>query len=246
MPSVDVKNARGETVGTLDLDERVFGIEPNRAVLHQAVVTQLANQRKGTHDTKTRGEVRGGGKKPWRQKGTGRARQGSTRAPHWRTGGIVFGPHPRSYHRDLPRKMRRLALRSALSAKVRDSALTVVDGLAVANGRTKEMVELLGALGLSTGALMVLHEREELVLRSSANVPKLRAVTLEGMNLLDILNFPTLVMTRESVEAVTERLARDLPESVSSRDEASTPARRSRRATASASASESDSEASDA
>ena len=246
MPSVDVKNSRGETVGTLDLDERVFGIEPNRAVLHQAVVTQLANQRKGTHDTKTRGQVRGGGKKPWRQKGTGRARQGSTRAPHWRTGGVVFGPHPRSYHRDLPRKMRRLALRSALSAKVRDSALTVVDGLAVANGRTKEMVELLGALGLSTGALMVLHEREELVLRSTANVPKVRAVTLEGMNLLDILNFPTLVMTRESVEAVTERLAGDLPEAAISADEASTPARRSGRATASASASESDSEASDA
>jgi large subunit ribosomal protein L4 len=246
MPSVDVKNARGETVGTLDLDERVFGIEPNRAVLHQAVVTQLANQRKGTHDTKTRGEVRGGGKKPWRQKGTGRARQGSTRSPHWRTGGVVFGPHPRSYHRDLPRKMRRLALRSALSAKVRDSALTVVDGLTVANGRTKEMVELLGALGLSTGALMVLHEREELVLRSTANVPKVRAVTLEGMNLLDILNFPTLVMTRKSVEAVTERLARDLPEAGSSSEEASTPARRSRRAAASVSASESDSEASDA
>lgn len=206
MPSVDVKNARGETVGTLDLDERVFGIEPNRAVLHQAVVTQLANQRKGTHDTKTRGQVAGGGKKPWRQKGTGRARQGSTRAPHWRTGGVVFGPHPRSYHRDFPRKMRRLALRSALSAKVRDSALTVVDGLTVANGKTKEMVELLGALGVGKGALMVLHEREDNVLRSSANVPKVRAVTIEGMNLLDILNFPTLVLTRESVAAITERL----------------------------------------
>jgi large subunit ribosomal protein L4 len=234
-------------VGTLDLDERVFGIEPNRAVLHQAVVAQLANQRKGTHDTKTRGQVAGGGKKPWRQKGTGRARQGSTRAPHWRTGGIVFGPHPRSYHRDLPRKMRRLALRSALSAKVRDSALTVVDGLTVANGKTREMIELLGALGLSRGALMVLHEREDLVLRSSANVPKVRAVTLEGMNLLDILNFPMLVMTRESVEAVTERLARDLPE-VKSEPEAapSRPARRTRRASTSAAASESGSEASDA
>jgi large subunit ribosomal protein L4 len=209
MPSVDVKNARGETVGTLDLDERVFGIEPNRAVLHQAVVTQLANQRKGTHDTKTRGEVRGGGKKPWRQKGTGRARQGSTRAPHWRSGGVVFGPHPRSHHRDLPRKMRRLALRSALSAKVRDSALTVVDALTVPTGKTREMVEFLGALGLSKGVLMVIHEREDLVLRSSANVEKVRAVTTEGVNLLDILNFPILIMTRESVAAITERLLLD-------------------------------------
>jgi large subunit ribosomal protein L4 len=209
MPSVDIKNARGESVGTLDLDERVFGIEPNRAVLHQAVVTQLANQRKGTHDTKTRGEVAGGGKKPWRQKGTGRARQGSTRSPHWRGGGIVFGPHPRSYHRSLPRKMRRLAMRSALSAKVRDSALTVVDVLSVPTGKTKEMVELLGALGLKKGVLMVLHEREDLLLRSSANVAKVRAVTIEGMNLLDILNFPTLILTRDSVAAITERLLDD-------------------------------------
>ncbi|HEX3245729.1 MAG TPA: 50S ribosomal protein L4 [Chloroflexota bacterium] len=209
MPSVDIKNARGESVGTLDLDERVFGIEPNRAVLHQAVVTQLANQRKGTHDTKTRGEVAGGGKKPWRQKGTGRARQGSTRSPHWRGGGIVFGPHPRSYHRSLPRKMRRLAMRSALSAKVRDSALTVVDVLSVPTGKTREMVELLGVLGLKKGALMVLHEREDLLLRSSANVPKVRAVTIEGMNLLDILNFPTLILTRDSVAAITERLLDD-------------------------------------
>ena len=196
-------------MGTLISTREYLGSSQIRAVLHQAVVTQLANQRKGTHDTKTRGEVRGGGKKPWRQKGTGRARQGSTRAPHWRTGGVVFGPHPRSYHRDLPRKMRAVAMRSALSAKVRDSALTVVDGLSVATGKTKEMVKLLGALGLSKGALMVLHEREDLVLRSSANVSKVRAVTIEGMNLLDILNFPTLILTRESVAAITERLAGD-------------------------------------
>jgi large subunit ribosomal protein L4 len=245
MPSVDIKNLRGETVGTLDLDERVFGIEPNRAVLHQAVVTQLANQRKGTHDTKTRGEVRGGGKKPWRQKGTGRARQGSTRSPHWRTGGVVFGPHPRSYHRDLPRKMRRLAMRSALSAKVRDAALTIVDGLSVPNGKTKEMIELLGALGLSKGALMVIHEHEDLLLRSSANVPKVRTVTLEGMNLLDILNFPTLVMTRESVEAITERLAKDIPERKASPEAASSsPAPRARRTSANAAAAGTDSGAS--
>src|SRR5829696_6984016 len=174
MPSVDVKNAHGETVGTLDLDERVFGIEPNRAVLHQAVVTQLANQRRGTHDTKTRGEVRGGGKKPWRQKGTGRARQGSTRAPHWRSGGVVFGPHPRSYHKDLPRKMRRLALRSALSAKVQDGELLVIDSMSLAAPKTKEMQAVLAQLGAEGSALIVLAGLDPLAKRAASNLPKVR------------------------------------------------------------------------
>src|SRR3954451_5620117 len=122
-----VRSLSGAEVGTLTLDDRVFGIEPNRAVLHQAVVAHLANQRQGTHDTRTRGEVRGGGKKPYRQKGTGRARQGSIRAPHYKGGGIVFGPHPRSYEQKLPKKMRRIALRSALTAKFGDDAIRVVD-----------------------------------------------------------------------------------------------------------------------
>ena len=153
MTSVDVKNLKGEVVGSFDLDDRVFGIEPNQAVVHQAVVAQLANQRKGTHDTKTRGEVRGGTHKMWRQKGTGRARQGDRRAPHWTCGGVVFGPHPRSYHKDFPRKMRRLAMKSALSARVAESALTVLDDLALAAPKTREVSGLLAALGLTRGAL---------------------------------------------------------------------------------------------
>src|SRR5213592_963200 len=124
---LDVKSATGAGAGTVDVPDELFGIEPNTAVMHQVVTAQLAAARSGTHSTKTRAEVAGGGKKPWRQKGTGRARQGSIRAPHWRGGGIVFGPHPRSYHRDLPRKMRRLALRSALSAKLQEGELLVID-----------------------------------------------------------------------------------------------------------------------
>ena len=206
MPSVDVKNLEGETVGTLELDARIFGIEPNRAVLHQAVVTQLANQRRGTHDTKTRGEVAGGGRKPWRQKGTGRARQGSTRAPHWRGGGVVFGPHPRSYHHDLPRKMRRLAMRSALSAKVAELSVTIVENLTLESRKTRDMVGLLAKLGLRKGALIVLPKREEMVMTATANVPRVRAVTPPGLNLLDVINYPTLVLTRESVAVLTKAL----------------------------------------
>src|SRR3954465_12187071 len=145
MIEVAVKSVGGDVVRQLQLGERVWGITPNTAVLHQAVVTQLANQRKGTHATKTRGMVAGGGKKPWRQKGTGRARAGSTRAPHWRGGGVVFGPHPRSYHQRLPRKMRRLALRSALSEKTASESLIVVDRLTVEDARTKTLLGMLGA-----------------------------------------------------------------------------------------------------
>src|ERR671934_2467907 len=133
----NVLDLRGKVLRSIDLDDRVFGITPNQAVVHQAVVAQQANARQGTHDTRTRGEVAGGGKKPYRQKGTGYARQGSNRAPHYRKGGIVFGPHPRSYHKDLPRKMRRLALRSALSAQVQDGELVVVDQFTLAAAKTK-------------------------------------------------------------------------------------------------------------
>jgi len=206
MIEVPVKSVAGETLRQLLLDERVFGIEPNTAVVHQAVVAQLANQRKGTHNTLRRGEVRGGGRKPWRQKGTGRARQGSTRAPHWRHGGVVFGPHPRSYHKDMPRKMRRLAMRSALSARLAEEALTVLDRLEIPAPKTREMVGVLRALGLQDGALIVLPDRDEAVARASANIEGVRAVTPGGLNLLDVLNFRHLVLTRPAVEALT-RLA---------------------------------------
>jgi large subunit ribosomal protein L4 len=206
MTSVDVKNIKGEVVGSFDLDDRVFGIEPNEAVVHQAVVAQLANQRKGTADTKTRGEVRGGTHKMWRQKGTGRARQGDRRAPHWVGGGVVFGPHPRSYHKDFPRKMRRLAMKSALSARLAESKLTVVDDLTLAAAKTREVRGALAALGVARSALIVIAEADEAMKRASANLPEVRAVTPGSLNLLDVLKYRHLIMTRPAVEALTEQL----------------------------------------
>jgi large subunit ribosomal protein L4 len=206
MTSVDVKNIKGEVVGSFDLDDSVFGVEPNRAVVHQAVVAQLANQRKGTADTKTRGEVRGGTHKMWRQKGTGRARQGDRRAPHWTGGGVVFGPHPRSYHKDLPRKMRRIAMKSALSSRVADSTLTVLDDLALTAPKTREIRGILTALGVNRSALIVVGERDEAISRASRNLPEVRAVTPGGLCLLDVLKFRHLVLTKAAVEALTEQL----------------------------------------
>ena len=210
MTSVDVKNIKGEVVGSFDLDDRVFGVEPNRAVVHQAVVAQLANQRKGTADTKTRGEVRGGTHKMWRQKGTGRARQGDRRAPHWTGGGVVFGPHPRSYHLDVPRKMRRIAMKSALSARVAESALTVVDELALTAPKTREVRGILTALGVNRSALIVLGERDEAVARASRNLPEVRAVTPDGLNLLDVLKFRQIILTKAAAEALTTQLTTEL------------------------------------
>jgi len=206
---VDVRDMAGKVLRQLDLDERVFGLEPNMAVMHQAVVAQLANQRKGTHSTKTRGEVAGGGKKPWRQKGTGRARQGSTRAPHWRGGGIVFGPKPRSYHQDLPRKMRRLALRSALSAKLRDGEVVVIDNFTLPAPKTKEKSAALTKLGAVGSALVVLGSADDPIKRASANLPKVRAVAPGSTNLLDVLNHQWLVLTVDAIETLTRTLLSD-------------------------------------
>lgn len=206
MTSVDVMNIKGEVVGSFDLDDRVFGVEPNRAVVHQAVVAQLANQRKGTADTKTRGEVRGGTHKMWRQKGTGRARQGDRRAPHWTGGGVVFGPHPRSYHKDLPRKMRRIAMKSALSSRVAESALTVIDGLELTAPKTREVRGILTALGVNRSALIVLGEPDEAVARASRNLPEVRTVTPGGLCLLDVLKFRKIILTKSAAEALTTQL----------------------------------------
>lgn len=210
MTAVDVKNLKGEVVGSVELDDRVFGIEPNQSVVHQAVVAQLANQRKGTHDTKTRGEVRGGTHKMWRQKGTGRARQGDRRAPHWTGGGVVFGPHPRSYHKDMPVKMRRLAMRSVLSAKVSEQAVTVVDELTISAPKTREVRGILGALGLDRGALILVAERDADMLRASRNLQDVRTVTPGSLNLLDVLKYRHLIMTRPAVDALTARLTAEV------------------------------------
>lgn len=209
MPQVDIRNLAGEVVGQMDLLASVFGIEPNTSVVHQAVVCQMANLRKGTADTKTRGEVRASGAKLFRQKGTGRSRQGSKRAPHWKGGGVAFGPHPRSYHQKLNRKMRRLALRSVLSSKVAEDQLVVLEGLALSTPRTKEVVSLLSTLGVEGKAMIVLPEIDESVIRAARNVPQLKTVTPGTMNLIDLLSRDRIVMTVGAVNAVAEWLGED-------------------------------------
>lgn len=203
---VEVRNLSGEKVGQMELDDRVFGIEPNRAVVHQVVVAQLANLRQGTADTRTRAQVSGGGSKPWRQKGTGRARQGSRRAPHWRGGGIAFGPHPRSYRQAVPRKVRRLALRSSLSDKVTTGELMVVDRFVVDDGRTKTLIQILGALGVEGKVIIVLSERDKVVRRASGNLPNVHVALPNGLSLLDLLNADVVLFSREAVQPVTDLL----------------------------------------
>ena len=212
MVKSNVVDLKGQVVRDIELDDRVFGIQPNAAVVHQAVVTQEANARQGTHDTRTRGEVAGGGKKPYRQKGTGYARQGSRRAPHYKGGGIVFGPHPRSHARAMPRKMRRMALRSVLSARLAEDALTVIDGFTLDAPKTRVLLETLATLGASDGALVVLGERSDGVLRAARNLDRVRVVTPNGLNLLDILRLPRLILAEAAVAELTRTLTADLVE----------------------------------
>lgn len=202
---VDVIDTTGAVVGQADLDESVWAIEPNIAVMHQALVRQQANARKGTHDTKTRGEVRGGGRKPWRQKGTGRARQGSIRSPQWIGGGVVWGPHPRSYVQAMPRQMRRLAIRSALSAKVRDGRLIVVDGLTEIEPRTKVMKGFLGQLGDARSSLIVTPDRVETVARAAGNLQDVATLHAPYLNVRDVLKYERLIVTRDAIDVI-ERL----------------------------------------
>ena len=207
MPKVALYNIQGETVGEIELKDEIFGIEPNRAVLYEMVLSQLANGRRGTADTKTRGEVQGSNRKPWRQKGTGRARAGHKRSPLWRKGGIVFGPHPRSYAYSLPRKMRRLAMKSALSAKVQDGNLIVLDQLQLARPRTKDMTEILQALKVDSKALIVTAENNENVEKSARNLPGVKPLPAARLNVYDLLAHDKLVITREAVARVEEVLA---------------------------------------
>jgi len=202
---IDVHNLKGEVVGTTELDETVWGIEPNIPVMHQALVRQLANARIGSADTKTRSEVRGGGRKPWRQKGTGRARQGTIRAPQWKGGGVVFGPHPRKYTQAMPRQMRRLALRSALSAKVADDRLTVVQGLIEIEPKTKAFKALLGSLPEARSTLIILSEHIEAVERSSSNLEGTKTVIAPMLSIRDLLKYERVLITEEAV-AVIEKV----------------------------------------
>ncbi|HEY3115640.1 MAG TPA: 50S ribosomal protein L4 [Chloroflexota bacterium] len=202
---VAVQSARG-SAGTVQLDDRVFGVEPNLAVLHQATVAQLANRRQGTADTRTRGEVRGSTRKMWRQKGTGRARQGARTAPQWRGGGIVFGPHPRPYHQRLPKKMRQLALRSALSDRVASGALKVVDAIEIPDGRTKSLIELLAGWNVTGRTLIILGAADPLVRRAAGNIPNVFVALPHTFSVVELLQSDTVIVTREAVDRLGELL----------------------------------------
>ena len=199
---VSVHNMAGETVSEIELRDDIFGVEPHEAVMHQAVLRQLANARLGTADTKTRGEVSGGGRKPWRQKHTGRARQGSTRAPHWKGGGVVFGPHPRSYRMHMPRKMRRLALRSALSAKVAESSVVLLQDLALEAPKTKGMLDVLDNLQVQSSALILLPDHDVNVEQSARNIPDVKILQASCLNVIDILKYDTLILPVKTLEVI--------------------------------------------
>lgn len=207
MPKVALYNTSGTQVGEIELADSVFGIEPNAHVVHDAVVMQQASLRAGTHKTKGRSEVRGGGRKPWRQKGTGRARQGSIRAPQWKGGGTVFGPTPRSYAYKLPKKVRRLAIKSVLSAKVSDNEIIVLDAFVLDAPKTKAFVEVLKNLNVERKALVVAAEYDDNIALSSRNIPGVKFVTAEGINVLDVIKHDKLIITKDAVQKVEEVLA---------------------------------------
>jgi len=209
-----LKNMQGQEVGSVELPDEIFNIEPNQVVMHQALVRQLANQRQGTHKTKTRGEVRGGGRKPWRQKGTGRARQGTIRAPQWRGGGTVFGPSPRSYAKRMPRKMRRLALRSALSVKASSQQLVVLEDLSLAAPRTKDMDAMMDALGVERSALLLLPEANDIIELSARNLPYVKTLRANYINVRDLLGYETIVMPQQTIDVITDFLGENEPEAV--------------------------------
>lgn len=208
MPKVAVYTIAGKQTGEeLELNESVFGVEVNEAVVHQAIVMQLASQRLGTHATKTRGFVRGGGRKPWKQKGTGRARSGSTRSPIWVGGGTVFGPSPRSYAFRMPRKQRRLAIRCALSSKVQSGELVIVDNIDFEQAKTRNVVQMLSDFSVDKKALIITAEAIENVEKSSRNIPGVKAISSRGLNVYDILNHNKLFITKDAVTRIEEVLA---------------------------------------
>lgn len=204
MPTVQVLDMTGKVTGEITLSDAIFGIEPNKAVMHEAVKNYLANQRQGTQSTLTRTEVSGGGRKPWRQKGTGRARQGSIRAPQWRHGGIALGPKPRSYSYTLNKKVKRLALKSALSSKVLEENLVVVDRIAAEEFKTKAMVAFLKAVGAERKALVVLSENDEKARKSFANIPGIKTALVNTLSTYDLLVYDKLVADRGAIEKIEE------------------------------------------
>ena len=204
MPQITVFDMPGKSVGEMTLSDAIFGIEPNTSVMHAAVVNYLANQRQGTQSTLTRSEVSGGGRKPWKQKGTGRARQGSTRAPQWTHGGIALGPKPRDYSYALPKKVKRLALKSAFSAKVADNNMIVVDNIAVDGYKTKAVAEMLSNLGADKKALIVMPEVDAKLIKSAANIPGVKTALVNTINVYDILNCDKFIVAKSALEKIEE------------------------------------------
>ena len=204
MPNISTFDMTGKQTGTMEVSEAVFGIEPNATVLHSMVVNYLANQRQGTQSTLTRAEVSGGGKKPWRQKGTGHARQGSTRSPQWTHGGIALGPKPRDYSYALPKKVRRLAMKSALSSKVASEDMMILDELTLETIKTKTVVEMLKALGADKKVLLVTAEKDEKVILSARNIPGVKTAMVNTLNVYDILNADKFIVVKDAVAKIEE------------------------------------------
>ena len=207
MKKNQIVNLKGEKVSDITLNENVWGITPNDAVLYDAITLAQSAQRQGTANTKTRSDVSGGGRKPWRQKGTGHARQGSTRAPHWYHGGVVFGPHPRTYGKKMNKKERVLALKSALSYKVQDGTLIVVDDLTLKTNKTKDMIKVLNDLKVSKNILIVTHELSDNLILATRNIPKVELLQNDEINTLDVIAADYLVITKDAVNAIEEVLS---------------------------------------
>ncbi|MFU0832278.1 MAG: 50S ribosomal protein L4 [Oscillospiraceae bacterium] len=204
MPTVAVLDMAGKEVGKMDLSEAVFGIEPNKKVMHDVVVNHLANLRQGTQSAKTRAEVSGGGRKPWRQKGTGHARQGSTRAPQWRHGGVVFAPKPRDYSYTLNKKVRRLAMKSAFSSKVQDNEMIVIDSISMEEYKTKTIAAMLNAVGSDKKALIVLPSVDNKIIASARNIPGVKTAVVNTLNVYDILNADKFIVAKDAVAQIEE------------------------------------------
>ncbi|TMG21893.1 MAG: 50S ribosomal protein L4 [Chloroflexi bacterium] len=204
MPETTLYDRTGTAVGSVDLADELFAAPVNGAVLHQAAVAQLAGRHLGTHDTKTRGEVRGGGRKPYRQKGTGRARQGSIRAPHYAGGGVVFGPHPRSYEQRLPRKMKRLALRGALTAKLADGAIRVIDRFGLEEIKTRDLLSILAALRADGRVLVVAPATDERLILSARNLPEVEVILADSLNVVDLLNADVVLIEQPALARMSE------------------------------------------
>ncbi len=204
MPKIALFNVSGEQIGDIELDDNVFGVEVNEHVLYEAVKNQLANKRQGTQSVKTRSEVRGGGRKPWRQKGTGRARQGSIRSPQWAGGGVVFAPKPRDYSYKIPKKVKRLAMKSALSSKVLDNEIVILDELKMEQPKTKDMVNILKNLNVDGKALIITSEKDDNTVKSARNIPGVKTSLVNTLNVYDILKYDKFIITKDAVKKVEE------------------------------------------